>query len=218
MTNKTNTSSENQRCPRDNRCTNFPNSVNGPTYRNPAAMTSIPSASPHFPAILGLTGTSLLSDHDGISGNSSSSAKSWDSYSRHNANVLPVKDHRTSDLASANFSSELRGACVYSRAGDGGYRGMPNYRLCGNIEPGQQDFQKPKVPSGALQQMYTPSIETASVTSTTEPAAMGSPPTLPDSTVKRGNGFACGKCGKIFNARHRLKRHELTHTNFRPYR
>ena len=218
MTNKTNTSSENQRCPRDNRCTNFPNSVNGPTYRNPAAMTSIPSASPHFPTILGLTGTSLLSDHDGISGNSSSSAKSWDSYSHHNANVLPVKDHRTSDLASANFSSELRGACVYSRAGDGGYRGMPNYRLCGNIEPGQQDFQKPKVPSGALQQMYTPSIETASVTSTTEPAAMGSPPTLPDSTVKRGNGFACGKCGKIFNARHRLKRHELTHTNFRPYR
>ncbi|CAL1529988.1 unnamed protein product, partial [Lymnaea stagnalis] len=55
------------------------------------------------------------------------------------------------------------------------------------------------------------SVFTASVSKTS------TPPTTPDSTTKSRHQFPCLVCAKVFNARHQLKRHELTHTDKRPY-
>ncbi|KAK0066543.1 zinc finger protein 506 [Biomphalaria pfeifferi] len=42
-------------------------------------------------------------------------------------------------------------------------------------------------------------------------------PSTPDTTTKIKSSFPCTVCAKTFHARHQLKRHELTHTDHRPY-
>ncbi|GFR92574.1 zinc finger protein 184 [Elysia marginata] len=176
----------------------------------------------HFPASLGLT--SLLTTRTGPMGTCSSSdyimhqrdTPSYSSFSvplsKSAANNFISEPHRNDYMVMAPtyYYQDFKDPWAYQ-----------NYRFYNNMEARLRNTPMSTLtlpPSEQRIPVPTQCMTSATVTATTGAQAAGSsPPSLPDSTMKTGNGFVCGKCGKIFNARHRLKRHELTHTDFRPY-
>ena len=186
-------------------------------YSYPAAATPTPAYLLDFPALLGLTGTSLL-DAD-------STARRRETDRNHllcDSFSVPYNDQRTTNINMGYGRDHSLGIPYNHHHRDDGLWGKTNYNICNSAEVDLHNHQSPRVSLDCThEQLRTSSSVNPAATATRTAraaAAISSPPSLPDSTMKTGQGFACEKCGKIFNARHRLKRHEMTHTNFRPYR
>ncbi|GFO49909.1 Zinc finger protein [Plakobranchus ocellatus] len=160
-----------------------------------------------FSTVLGLTGTFLETPGDETIGDSRTS------HARHTA----VPGLTAGDIDSG-FHTSRKNADNSNCSHSGSNESCKSNSML-EIDLGPRRSRLPRTTFKPKQLIFTPvrGASTSSVWTSSGTIASVSPPSAPDSTVKSGSGFACDQCGKMFNARHRLKRHELTHTNFRPF-